>query len=445
MSESKRMDKSNSGNNHRNDKSGSAKSSNLSENERLLFDKINERKIEEVKILLNATDVRINCADENGMSFLCQAAFKGDHEMCRLLLSNGANVNDTQHVFGYTALMFAAIGGHLKVAGLLLEAGADVNHINSVGRTAAQMAGFVGQHEVVSMINHYVPREDVLYFTKPRGLEKEPKLNPTLAVPLWAYLRQTNIHPVRLVLELEKFPAILENINQVIKVLELMMEREMKKNDANEMLALKFKYISFFLEFFTKHLNQKIEKEGSNFDKREIFKKCSESMCKNWLKGRESDGFPVNLECFLRESVKQFPYQNSMVFIEIVKTLSTVKIGDEPSALSLLSKGISGQKGFDEDVSSCPACSEPKPGKKCSQCKTTLYCDQRCQRLHWPTHKKFCVSLKEQRDQHSDQEKKPQSAKSTLDESKSSVPVNQSKSQAEHEPNLEGLQISDKS
>lgn len=138
-----------------------------------------------------------------------------------------------------------------------------------------------------------------------------------------------------------------------------------------------------------------------------------------------------------------------MVFIEIVKTLSTVKIGDEPSALSLLSRGISGQKGFDEDVPSCPACSEPKPSKKCSQCKATLYCDQRCQRLHWPTHKKFCLSMSEQRDhrktQSLDQEKKPQSTRSKYDGAKPSVPVSPKTVPDEHEPNLESLRISDKS
>lgn len=102
----------------------------LSENEKVLFEKINERNLEEVKILLNKDDVRINCVDENGMSLLCQAAFKGDYEICKFLINNGANVNDTQHDHGYTALMFAAIGGHLSVVGLLLEAGADVHHTN---------------------------------------------------------------------------------------------------------------------------------------------------------------------------------------------------------------------------------------------------------------------------------------------------------------------------
>lgn len=102
----------------------------LSENEKALFDKINEHSLEELKILLNKNDVRIDCVDENGMSLLCQAAFKGDYEISKLLINNGADVNDTQHDHWYTALMFAAIGGHLKVVGLLLEAGADVHHTN---------------------------------------------------------------------------------------------------------------------------------------------------------------------------------------------------------------------------------------------------------------------------------------------------------------------------
>lgn len=264
----------------------------------------------------------------------------------------------------------------------------------SVGRTSSQMAAFVGQHEAVSMINNFVPKEDIAYFAQIRGLEKVPKLSQFLVDPLWAYLRQTNIHPVRLVLELEKYSQLVENSKQVIKVCDLMMEREMKKNDANEMTALKLKYIAFFLEYFDKQLNQTKTKLEEKLDKKEILKKCAENLCKHWLKGRDSDGFPVNLECFLRESVKQFPYQDSMVFIEIVKTLSTVEVGDEPSALTLLSRGISGQKGYGDDVTNCPACSEPKPSKKCSQCKCTFYCDQRCQRLHWSTHKRFCEKLK---------------------------------------------------
>ncbi|XP_015784328.1 ankyrin repeat and MYND domain-containing protein 2-like [Tetranychus urticae] len=368
----------------------------LSANEKLIFEKICENNLEEVKLLMNKDDVRLNAVDENGMSFLCQAAFKGSYEICKFLIENGADVNNTRHVHGYTALMFAAIGGHLKVVGILLEAGADINHINSVGRTAAQMAGFVGQHEAVNMINNYVPKEDVLYYTEKHGLEDEPRLKSSLADPLWSLLRQTNIHPVRMVMELEKYPLLIESINQVIKVLELMTEREMKNKDANEMLALKFTYLAFILEYFGKQMEKLEAKHGPNANRKELISSCGDLLIKYWLKGRDSDGFPENLENFLREAVKRFPYHNSMTFIQIVKTLSTVSIGEEPSALSLLARTISGQKGFiDEEMVNCAACSEPKPSKKCSQCKLTQYCNQRCQKLHWFTHKKWCLKIKE--------------------------------------------------
>ena len=38
--------------------------------------------------------------------------------------------------------------------------------VNSVNRTAAQMAGFVGNHECVAVINNYVPKEAVFFFTR---------------------------------------------------------------------------------------------------------------------------------------------------------------------------------------------------------------------------------------------------------------------------------------
>ncbi|XP_053209211.1 ankyrin repeat and MYND domain-containing protein 2-like [Panonychus citri] len=378
------------------------------ENEKLIFEKISQGKLEEVKLLLNQSDVRINCVDENGMSFLCQAAFKGNVEICKLLIQNGADVNCTRHVHGYTALMFAAIGGHLKVVGILLEAGADINHVNSVGRTATQMAAFVGQHEAVTMINSYVPREEIQYYSEKHGLDEKAKLENHLVDPLWSLLRQTNIHPVRLVLEIERHPTLIDYVGQVSKVLEMMTEREMRKKDANEMLALKFSFLAFLLDYFGKQLEILKEKSDPNADRKELIAKCGELLTKNWLKGRDSDGFPVNLENFLREAIKRFPYHNSMVFIQMVKSLSSVAVGDEPSALSILARSISGQKGFlDEETINCATCSEPKPNKKCSQCKVTQYCDQRCQRLHWFTHKKFCPKIANEAKAKQEQETKP--------------------------------------
>ena len=43
---------------------------------------------------------------------------------------------------------------------------------------------FLGNHACVSVINNYVPKEDVYYYTKKQPFEESPKLPPQLAKPL---------------------------------------------------------------------------------------------------------------------------------------------------------------------------------------------------------------------------------------------------------------------
>ena len=59
------------------------------------------------------------------------------------------------------------------------------------------MAAFVGNHHCVSVINNYVPKEDVVYFTRKQPFEEEPKLSPSLAKPLHNLVMSMNTHPVR--------------------------------------------------------------------------------------------------------------------------------------------------------------------------------------------------------------------------------------------------------
>lgn len=48
------------------------------------------------------------------MTPLQHAAFKGHANICSLLLTHGADVNDHEHDQGYTALMFGALSGDAK-------------------------------------------------------------------------------------------------------------------------------------------------------------------------------------------------------------------------------------------------------------------------------------------------------------------------------------------
>ena len=77
------------------------------------------------------------------------------------------------------------ISGKPEVCKLLVENGAKIDEINSVKRTASQMAAFVGNHECVSVINNFVPKEDVFYYTRKQPFEEKAKLPINMAKPLY--------------------------------------------------------------------------------------------------------------------------------------------------------------------------------------------------------------------------------------------------------------------
>lgn len=49
--------------------------------------------------------------DESCTTPLQVAAYKGNLDLCKLLIAHGSDVNHHEHKHGYTALMFAALSG----------------------------------------------------------------------------------------------------------------------------------------------------------------------------------------------------------------------------------------------------------------------------------------------------------------------------------------------
>lgn len=362
----------------------------LTEQEGKLFEKIQANSYDEVKRILTDEKIRINCLDSHGMTPLQHAAYRGNYELCKLMLDCGADVNSHYHESGYTSLMFAGLAGKLNVVSLLLEHGASTTAVNSVGRTASQMAAFVGNHDVVSIINNFIPKEAVDYYTEVRGLEKEPKLPSALANSMHRLVIKTNIHPVRLALFLQSNAPLLKEAKKVIQVLELLSEKEIKSN-GNELLSLKFHHLAFVVQacdsFLAKKGTKKSEVVGEDNKAPNL-----EPLIKQWIKLRNEDGFPVFLEQFLRQSIREYPYTECPLFQQLVRTLAPVEIGGEPSAISILSQAVTGQRGVEDGVA-CSTCGEPKAEKKCSACKTAQYCSRDCQKLHWFTHKVHCPEL----------------------------------------------------
>ncbi|KAJ9576501.1 hypothetical protein L9F63_025605, partial [Diploptera punctata] len=164
----------------------------MNEVEKDIYDKIAKNDVNGLKNILLQHKMNVDIYDENGMTPLQHAAYKGNKEIVQMLLDQGADVNSGKHEHGYTALHFAALSGNADVCYLLLMAGAKSHTINSVSRTASQMAAFVGNHNCVAVINNFIPRADIDYYTVPRGLETEPKLPPIIAASLHKFVMQVD-------------------------------------------------------------------------------------------------------------------------------------------------------------------------------------------------------------------------------------------------------------
>lgn len=160
------------------------------------------------------------------------------------LCKQGADANSSKHGMNYTALHFAALSGNTNICLLLLLAGANSMALNSVSRTAAQMGAFVGNHAAVATINNFIPKSEIEYYTKLQGQRTEPYLPIFLLDSFHRFVIESNIHPVRIALNLQKFGSFSDHLKELKKVLELMSEREMQRNnEVNEIMAFKYHYL----------------------------------------------------------------------------------------------------------------------------------------------------------------------------------------------------------
>ncbi|XP_043920685.1 ankyrin repeat and MYND domain-containing protein 2 isoform X2 [Protopterus annectens] len=375
----------------------------LTDMEKELFQVISKGDLQEVERLLGDKNVHVNCLDEHGMTPLMHAAYKGKATICRLLLQHGGDVNCNEHEHGYSALMFAGLSGNTEITWMLLEAGADTEVQNSVGRTAAQMAAFVGQHDCVTVINNFFSREKLEYYTKPQGLDPEPKLPNKLAGVLHRIITTTNLHPVKIIMMVKENPCMTvpEALKKCSRVLDIICEKYMKQRDMNEVLAMKMHYLSCILLKCATFVTD----DEDNLD---ILIKCL-------LKGRENDGFPVYQEKLIRECIRKFPYCEATLLHQLVTSIAPVEIGNDPTAFSVLTQAVNGHVGF-MDADFCSTCGTKGAEKRCSVCKMVIYCNEECQTLHWFTHKKVCKNLKEKRERHEAEAEKERKKQEHADE-----------------------------
>uniref|UniRef100_A0A182SUH7 MYND-type domain-containing protein n=1 Tax=Anopheles maculatus TaxID=74869 RepID=A0A182SUH7_9DIPT len=356
----------------------------LTEDQQAIFNRIAKNENSELRLLLSQYKSCVDFVDENGMTPLQHAAYKGNKEAVQLLLDQGADVNSSKHEYNYTALHFGALSGNAEVCLKLLLAGADPKAINSVGRTPAQMGAFVANHEAVGTINNFVPLKEVERYTVGRG-EKEPLLPAVLLEPFHSFIMQVNIHPVRILLNLQKYGLFASDMKNLRTVLTEMMECEMKRRgEVNEVMAFKYHYLGYIMGEIVKHRDYINSRRDAQQDPKTDF---VELFAKRVLKPNK-DGTLDYVEALVRECVREFPFRDCTIFRQMVAQLTSKE--NLAPALDIARAAINGQRGFQDTITFCSSCGEEKPDKKCSKCKEVQYCDRQCQRLHWFTHKKVC-------------------------------------------------------
>ncbi|XP_014240481.1 ankyrin repeat and MYND domain-containing protein 2 [Cimex lectularius] len=344
----------------------------LKEAEKAIFELINNNDIAGLKSHMEINALKPDVVDEHGLTPLSHACYKGNKDIAQYLIDQGANVNLNEHENGYTALHFAALSGKADLCQLLLANGAKTHMQNSVGRTAAQMGAFVGNHQCVAVINNYLPKCEVDYYTISHSLNQGPFLSPTVATTVHKLIMQVNLHPIRIALTCQPLVDVLNNVKFV---LEMMSQKLMRRGaESNEVLSFKIHYLSFVIGEIMKCRKPDQQTTG-----------LIETFIKRILRNGSGEKF---LESLIRESIREYPYRDCGIFHQMITSLTAFK--NPPPALQVISTVINGQRGFESDVKVCTTCSEETQTKKCVKCKQVQYCGRECQRLHWFAHKKEC-------------------------------------------------------
>lgn len=250
-------------------------------------------------------------------------------------------MNSSKHGANYTALHFGALSGNAEICLRLLLAGANAHALNSVNRTPSQMAAFVGNHAAVACINNFIPKSEIEYYTKVQGQQTEPYLPVILLDSFHKFVIQSNVHPVRIALNLQRFGQLSDHLKTIKKVLDLMRDREMqKRNEINEIMTFKYHYLGWIVgEIITCRERFQARKETQDADSKSDY---LELFAKRVLKENKT-GQLEYVESTVRECVREFPFRESTIFRQIVVQLTNK---DCLPALDVVRGAIHGQRGF---------------------------------------------------------------------------------------------------
>uniref|UniRef100_A0A914YD02 Ankyrin repeat and MYND domain-containing protein 2 n=1 Tax=Panagrolaimus superbus TaxID=310955 RepID=A0A914YD02_9BILA len=358
----------------------------LTLDEQKLFDFIEQRKVNDAKELIKNGDIRINCIDKTGMNPLDQACFRGEEELVRFLIENGANVDNRAHEQGYTCLMFAALAGNPPICQMLLDAGARPHAVNTINRTASELAAFVGQHECVSVISSYIDSGDIERILHPRGKESDV-IYPSEFVTFIHDLTKTHeIHPVKITFEIAQNEHVLEHRKKLLFVIDTLFERQLRSKEPNEPQSIKLWIILHTIRELLKFVDNNSESGKTTKELMLLF-------AKKLLLMEPEDEVRKNEEALFRAAVRAFPYHNSLLFQTLAKSVAKIEFGKRPACFKMILQALFGPR-FAESSKFCSTCGVSSAKKVCPKCKIP-YCSPECQKFDWSIHKKCCEAIQQ--------------------------------------------------
>uniref|UniRef100_A0A0N4U7Y6 MYND-type domain-containing protein n=1 Tax=Dracunculus medinensis TaxID=318479 RepID=A0A0N4U7Y6_DRAME len=297
------------------------------------------------------------------------------------LLRDGANPNDLHHKYQYTPLMFAAISGKEEICRILMDAGAYADIKNSIGKTAVEMAALVGKHECVSVINSHIGLGEVERIVYPSDGKNNKKYPVDFVKLAHVTVRTHHIHPVKLVLFMQRNPTLLQNREKYLYVIDRIFERQLRYNNANEVLSVKLWIILFILRQANTFVS-------NNIDSGKTISRLLLIYAKHVLAMKPNDMVRPRIETILRNAIKSYPYYNLLLVQMLAKALSR---GSLPGAYFFVMQALFGHQ-MASFAKFCSTCGVPDAHKCCCNCKT-LYCSINCQKFDWHIHKKCCSTI----------------------------------------------------
>ncbi|TKR64489.1 hypothetical protein L596_025012 [Steinernema carpocapsae] len=339
-----------------------------------------------VKEIYNLDTHLLEECDENGMTALDQACFKGNEDLVDFLLSKGASADNKRHNQGYTCLMFAAMSGSATLCRKLLDAGARAHATNNINKTAGEIAAFIGKHECVSVISNHINIDEVEKFVHPKGKESDEIFPKEFVSFIHRLVGTHEIHPVKLVFNMVEADYMLKYRKKFEYVVDRMFEKQLRNKESNEVMSMKLWIMLHMIREMFKFVDEKLE-QNSDAPLDTIFKSYARAL----LKMEPNDEVRPREERLLRAAVASFPYKHSVLAQTLGKQIAKSTFGKLPSTFMCINQALFGQR-LVATVNFCATCGSPSATMRCSVCKFP-YCSQECRKFDWPIHKACCAKI----------------------------------------------------